>query len=55
MSLKRENAEKVKKVILNDTRKTKIKIKEVLEDGEKYLLIDGSVVYKEEILEIIEE
>lgn len=55
MSLKRENVEKTKKVILNDTRKTKIKIKETLEDGEKYLLIDGSVVYKEEILEIIEE
>lgn len=55
MSLKRENKEKVKKVILNDTRKTKIKIKEILEEGEKYLLIDGSVVYKDEILEIIEE
>lgn len=55
MSLKRENKEKVKKVILNDTRKTKIKIKEIIEEGEKYLLIDGSVVYKDEILEIIEE
>lgn len=55
MSLKRENKEKVKKVILNDTRKTKIKIKEILEEGEKYLLIDGSVVYKDEILEIIDE
>ena len=29
MSLKRENVEKTRKVILNDTRKTKMKIKEI--------------------------
>ena len=48
------NKEKVKKVILNDLRRTKIKIKEELKDG-KYLLIDGSVVSKDEILEIVKE
>ena len=48
------NKEKVKKVILNDLRKTKIKIKEELENN-KYLLIDGSVVSKDEILEIVKE
>ena len=48
------NKEKVKKVILNDLRRTKIKIKEELENN-KYLLIDGSVVSKDEILEIVKE
>ena len=48
------NKEKVKKVILNDLRRTKIKIKEELEIN-KYLLIDGSVVSKDEILEIVKE
>ena len=42
------------KVILKGDRKYKIKVKEILENG-TYLLIDGSIVTKEDILEIVKE
>lgn len=46
--------EVVLKIILNDKRKTKMKVKEVL-GKDRYMLIDGTIVEKNEILEIIKE
>lgn len=48
------NKEVILKVILNDKRKTKMKVKEVLGKN-KYMLIDGSIVEGNEISEVVKE
>ena len=52
--MKQIKKEKVLKVILNNPKKIKMKVKEVLKGG-RYILIDGTVVSKDEILELVKE
>lgn len=50
-----DKAPKVLKIILNDKRRTKMKVKEVIEKNKKFMLIDGTIVEGNEILEIVKE